>query len=80
MYQYALSVLPDEMFDASIVHEILATKHRYIYRILGSYAPSGRMIFTMREIENSIDVETSYKGKPCRIIIDKSTETTTLLD
>ena len=73
-------MLPDEIFEASIVHEILATKHRHIYRMLGSYAPSGRMIFTMQPIEESVNVETTYKGKPCQIIIDKSTETQTLLN
>jgi len=48
--------------------------------MLGSYAPSGRMIFTMQPIEESVNVETTYKGKPCQIIIDKSTETQTLLN
>ena len=41
VYQYALRILPDEIFDASRVNDILKTKHRYIYKLMGSYAASG---------------------------------------
>ena len=47
VYQYALVVRPDEVFEASLVHEILRTKNRYLFKILGAYVPSGRMIFTL---------------------------------
>ena len=48
VYQYALRITPNEIFDASLVHEILATKHRFIYKIMGTYAPSGQVIYTMK--------------------------------
>lgn len=80
VYQYALIILPNEIFDASLVHEILATKHRFIYKILGNYAPSGQVIYTMNQISEDVNVETTYKGQACQIIVEKSTETTTCLD
>ena len=80
VYQYALRILPNEIFDASLVHEILATKHRFIYKILGNYAPSGQVIYTMNQISEDVNVETTYKGQACQIIVEKSTETTTSLD
>ena len=74
VYQYALRIIPDEIFDASRVHDILRTKHRFIYKIMGTYAPSGQMIFTMQPIEEDVNVETVYQGQPCTIIIEKSTK------
>jgi len=79
VYQYALTVQPAEVFDAAIVHDILAMKNRQLFKMLGAYVPSGRTIYTMAEIEETINIETSYKGKPCEIIIDKGTETRTLM-
>lgn len=75
VYQYALTVRPDEVFEASIVHEILGQKNRHLFKILGAYVPSGRMIFTMAPITETVTIETTFKGKPCEIIIEKSTET-----
>ena len=48
--------------------------------MLGAYIPSGRMIFTMAPIQEDVQVETVFKGKPCLIIIEKSTETQTYLN
>lgn len=80
VFQYALRVIPDDVFDAALVHEIMEKKNRYLYKILGAYVPSGRMIFTMGAIEEDVSIETTYKNKPCQIIIEKSTETQTLLN
>jgi len=80
VYQYALTVRPDEIFEASQVHEILAQKNRHMFKMLGAYIPSGRMIFTMQPIEETVTVETTFKGKDCQIIIEKNTETQTLLN
>ena len=75
MYQYALRITPDEVFDASIVHDILATKHRFIYRLLGTYAPSGKIIYTLNPLEHDLNVETVFRGSACTISVEKSTET-----
>lgn len=71
VYQYALKVLPDEVFEASLVHDILKSKNRHLFKLLGAYVPSGRMIFTLQQIEgdNDIVIETTFKGKPCKIQI-----------
>ena len=79
VFQYALTVQPAEVFDAAVVHDILAMKNRQLFKMLGAYVPSGRTIYTMAEIEETINIETSYKGKPCEIIIDKGSETRTLM-
>ena len=75
VFQYALRVIPDEVFDAALVHEILEKKNRHLFKLLGAYVPSGRMIFTMAQIEEDVSIETTYKSKPCQIVIEKSTET-----
>ena len=75
VYQYALVVRPDEVFEASLVHDILRTKNRYLFKILGAYVPSGRMIFTIQPITDDIQIETTFKGEPCQIQIEKGTET-----
>jgi len=62
VYQYPLTVTPDEIFEACQVHDILAQKHRHMSKILGAYFPSGQMIFTMNPIAETVIVETSYKG------------------
>jgi len=38
------------------------------------------MIFTMQPIAEDVNEETVYQGAPCQIIIEKATETQTLLD
>ena len=41
VYQYAMTVTPDEIVDASIIHEILGLKNRRLFKLLGAYVPSG---------------------------------------
>ena len=81
MYQYALQVRPDEVFEAALVHDILKAKNRHLFKILGAYVPSGRLIFTLQPIgSDDVTIETTFKGKPCQIQIQKSSETQTVLD
>ena len=75
VYQYPLTVLPEDIFDALIVHEIISKKSRFLYRCLGPHIVSGKMMFTMRPIDSELEIpQTQYKGKDCQIIIDKSGE------
>ena len=75
VYQYPLTVLPEDIFDALVVHEILAKKSRFLYRCLGPHIPSGKMLFTLKPIDSELEIpQTQYKGKDCQIIIDKSGE------
>ena len=55
-------MLPDDVFDAALVHQILDKKNRYLFKILGAYVPSGRMIFTLSEVPEDVSIETTYKG------------------
>lgn len=81
VFQYALTVIPDEVFEAALVHECLNLKSNRLVRLLGGpFVPSGKMIFTMEPIKETVTVETSFKGQRCEIIIDKASETQTLLN
>lgn len=74
-YQYALSVTPNEIFESAIVHDIMITKNRRLFKLLGSFVPSGQMIFTLEPIAEDVVVETSFKNRACVIQIEKNTET-----
>ena len=74
VYQYALTVTPDDIFDASVVHRILMKKMRRLYKCIGAYAASGKMIFTLNPLEETFHEDSSYDNKPIAITIDKSTE------
>ena len=60
MYQYALTVSPDEIVDASIIHEILGQKNRRLFKLLGAYVPSGQSIYVLAPIEEDVTIETSF--------------------
>ena len=36
-----MTVSPDEIFEAAIVHDVLTKKNRQMYKTLGPYVPSG---------------------------------------
>lgn len=62
VYQYDLRLIPDEIFDPFVVNDIFEKKNRHYYRMLGSYVPSGRLMFTLSPIAETITDETVYKG------------------
>ena len=63
VYQYALQVRPDEVFEAALVHDILKAKNRHLFKILGAYVPSGRLIFTLQPMEILYLLDRGYKPK-----------------
>jgi len=72
VYQYAMTVSPDEIVDASVIHEILGLKNRRL--------PSGQSIYVLAPIEEDVTIETSFQDRPCVINISKNTETTCVLN
>ena len=59
------------MWEADRVHAIIKTKRTALEKSLGAYVVSGKNIYTLSEIEDSLEYQTTYKGQRCSIKIDK---------
>ena len=75
MYQYALDIKPDEFWEASRVHDIIRTKKTSLEKALGNYVVSGKTIYTLTELDESLVFTTVYRGETAKISIDKETQT-----
>lgn len=73
VYQYALDIKPDEFWEASRVHEIIRSKKTSLEKALGSYVVSGKTIYTLTELDESLVFTTVYRGETAKISIDKET-------
>jgi len=70
-----LDIKPDEFWEASRVHEIIRSKKTSLEKALGSYVVSGKTIYTLTELDESLLFTTVFKGETARISIDKETQT-----
>lgn len=75
VYQYVLDIKPDEFWEASRVHDIIRTKKTSLEKALGSYVVSGKTIYTLTELDESLVFTTMYRGESAKISIDKETQT-----
>lgn len=50
------------MWEAHRVHEIIKTKKTALEKALGFYVVSGKTIYTLIELEESLIFKTTYKG------------------
>ena len=71
VYQYVLDITPDEMWEAHRVHDIIRTKKTSLEKALGAYVVSGKTIYTLCELEDSLVFKTIFKGDQAMIKIDK---------
>jgi hypothetical protein len=71
VYQYVIDIKPDEMWEAERVHAIIKTKRSALEKALGAYVVSGRSIYILNELDESLEFATIYKGERCCIKIDK---------
>lgn len=71
--QYVLDVEPMELWDAHRVQAIIRSKNRELELALGPYVCSGKTIYTLREIDQSLSFKTIFKGQTQFIKIDKTT-------
>jgi len=55
------------------VHEIIRTKKTSLEKALGYYVVSGKTIYTLTELDESLVFTTIFKGETARISIDKET-------
>jgi len=70
-----LDIKPDEFWEASRVHDIIKTKKTSLEKALGSYVVSGKTIYTLTELDESLVFTTIYRGETAKIQIDKDTQT-----
>lgn len=76
VYQYVLHITPDEFWEAAKVHAIMRTKRIALEKALGLYVVSGKTIYTLAEIDETLEWTTTFKGQHCTIKIDKELMTT----
>jgi len=73
VFQYVLDIKPDEFWESHRVHEIIKTKKTSLEKALGAYVVSGKTIYTLTELEESLRFNTIFKGESACITIDKDT-------
>jgi len=61
------------MWEAHRVHEIIKTKKTALEKALGFYVVSGKMIYTLNELDESLIFKTTFKGDQATITVDKDT-------
>ena len=63
VFQYVLDIKPDEFWESHRVHEIIKTKKTSLEKALGAYVVSGKTIYTLTELEESLRFKTIFKGE-----------------
>ena len=63
VFQYVLDIKPDEFLETHRVHEIIKTKKTSLEKALGAYVVSGKTIYTLTELEESLRFKTIFKGE-----------------
>lgn len=71
VYQYRLEITPSEMWEADKVHAIVKTKRLSLEKALGPFVVSGQQIYTLTEIDESIEFNTVFRGERASIKIDR---------
>ena len=60
VFQYEVSVSPDVMQDAYIIHGIFRAIKRRVESILGLYVISGKSVFTTTDLSESLLIKTEF--------------------
>lgn len=66
-----LEIKPDEYWESHRVHDIIKTKKTSLEKALGAYVVSGKTIYTLTELEDTLVFKTSFRGEQAQIMIDK---------
>jgi hypothetical protein len=69
-----------EMFDASLIQQIVRFKRTTIEKALGLNVVSGESIYVLTELEEDVKFEAGFRGGKYTILIDKSTQSTVQLN
>ena len=71
-----LEIKPDEFWEAAKVHAIIRTKRMALEKSLGLFVVSGKTIYTLNEIDETLEWNTNYRNQIFTIKIDKDQMTT----
>ena len=71
-----LEIKPDEFWEAAKVHAIIRTKRISLEKALGLFVVSGKTIYTLNEIDETLEWNTNYRNQIFTIKIDKDQMTT----
>jgi len=80
VYQYKLDVRELDIWDANLVQQIVRQKRRALDRILGQYVTSGAQLYTITELDESIEMAVPLNGTKYSLVIDKGSQATVTLD
>jgi hypothetical protein len=70
VFQYDVSVTPDVMQDAYIIHGIFRAIKRRVESILGLYVISGRSVFTTTDLTESLLIKTEFQSTKYDVLIN----------
>ena len=73
VYQYALDVTPDEFWEAHKVHALIRRNRRALESALGLFLVSGKSIYTLVEIDETLLFNFTFAKTTYKLSIDKDT-------
>lgn len=73
VFCYRIEIDPMPFFDASLYHQVLRFKSRYLETLLGLYVCSGQNIYVLNELDESLKFSVVYKQQQLEVTIDVST-------
>ena len=71
VYQYAIDIDPDDFFENEKFMNIIQ-KNRKLEAAIGFFAVSGKSIYTLNEIDESMSYKVNFRGHLYTVKIDKS--------
>lgn len=70
VYQYDVSVTPDVMVDAYVLHGIFRNIKRRVESILGLYVISGKSVFTTTDLQESLLIKAEFRSNKYDVLIN----------
>ncbi len=71
---YSFTVSPEEMIDNYVTYKVMSMLKKQLERLIGVFVTSGKNIFTVKEIEGNIELDTLYKKEKYTVKIDTSSK------
>ena len=62
VHQYQIEVDPDDFFENDKFISIIMSKNNNLQKTIGSFAVSGKSIYCLNEIDESLTFKTFYRG------------------
>ena len=74
VYLYSISITPEIIDDAYIIHGIFGNLRRRLNSILDIHTISGRNLFTTTDLQESILIKSEFKNQEYEVLIDVGTK------